>query len=89
MKRFLRGRAFGLSCLYICACAIAGYAAPNSEAPELRTLPALNVVAIDLDYQESDRVDEYGNAFRYRAKVRDAQGASVGRWAWDVFLTRH
>ena len=60
-----------------------------SEASELRTLPALDVLAIDLDYKESDRVDEYGNAYRYRAKVRDPQGASIGRWAWDIFLTQH
>jgi hypothetical protein len=57
-----------------------------SEGGELFDLPALNVRAIDLDYKESRRVDEHGNQFKYRAKVRDAQGASVGRWAWDVFL---
>jgi hypothetical protein len=49
-------------------------------------LLALDVPAIDLDYKESRRVDEHGNQFKYRAKVRDAQGASVGRWARDVFL---
>jgi hypothetical protein len=57
-----------------------------SEAIELHPLTAPDVAAIELDYRESKRTDEYGNAFRYRAKVRDAKGARVGRWAWDVFL---
>jgi hypothetical protein len=57
-----------------------------SEPRELHTLPALNVLAIDLDYRQSRRTDRYGNRFRYRAKVYDARGADVGQWAWDVFL---
>lgn len=57
-----------------------------SEAEELFKLPALDVVAIQLDYRESNRVDEFGNRFRYRAKVRDSANAKVGRWAWDVYL---
>lgn len=57
-----------------------------SEAGELRTLSAHNLKAISLDYKGSRRTDEYGNMFRYRAKVEDAKSAQVGHWAWDVFL---
>jgi hypothetical protein len=59
-----------------------------SEPSELYRLRALNVIGIDLDYRESRRADQYGNRFRYRAKVYDTHGASVGRWAWDVFLLK-
>ena len=57
-----------------------------SEPEELHTLASLNVQAFELEFKESKRVDEYGNEFKYRAKVRDVSNAKVGRWAWDVFL---
>ncbi len=55
-----------------------------SEPWELHTLSELNVESISLDFRDSMRMDQYGNQFRYRARVKDKWG--VGRWAWDVFL---
>ena len=59
-----------------------------SEPEELHTLPALNVKALELEFRESKRVDQHGNEFKYRAKVRDTIAGSVGKWAWDVFLVQ-
>jgi len=57
-----------------------------SEPSELHTFSASGVMGIDLEYREWRRVDENGNQLKYRAKVKDVNGAHVGRWAWDVFL---
>ena len=50
-------------------------------------MPSLDVVRLHLNFKESKRVDAYGNRFRYRAKLDDARGAKVNRWAWDVYLS--
>lgn len=57
-----------------------------SEASELKMLSSLGLAEIELDYKESKKTDQQGNKFKYRAKVKDAKGAQIGRWAWDVYL---
>jgi len=57
-----------------------------SEPSELHILQEMGLASISLKYKESKRTDEFGNEFRYRAKVKDVHGAQLGRWAWDVFL---
>lgn len=59
-----------------------------SEAEELSSLQSALVVTLELQYKPSKYTDQFGNEFRYRAKVKDAKAGKVGRWMWDVFLVR-
>jgi hypothetical protein len=64
-----------------------------SQANELHTLPELGVLSLSLNYYQARRDDQFGNQFRYKAKVnpnthdkRD-EASELGRWAYDVFFT--
>jgi hypothetical protein len=59
-----------------------------SQPEELHTLPELGIYSISLDYSLSERKDQYGNLFRYKAHVnKGLHGPSdVGKSAYDVFL---
>jgi hypothetical protein len=57
-----------------------------SEPSELHRLQNLGIEVLELEYKISKQTDEYGNEFKYRAKVKDTNKGKVARWAWDVFL---
>lgn len=59
-----------------------------SEVGELLPLQLANIATLELGYKISKYVDQHGNEFRYRSKVKDRNGAHVGRWMWDVFLVQ-
>lgn len=65
------------------------------QSEELHTLPELGVFSLSVGYTQSHKEDEFGNVFRYRARVNprhhdlrdDKQHDSeVGRTAYDVFF---
>ena len=57
----------------------------ESEAGELFALSELGVVAISLDYSESEIEDLWGNEFRLWSRVRTTEGDT---WPVDVFFRR-
>jgi len=59
------------------------------DSGELHTLASRNINELEFDFKESKRTDQFGNEFRYRAKVKDTQEGKVARWAWDVFLSHN
>ncbi len=67
-----------------------------SQPGEIHTLPEFGIHSLSLSYFDSSKTDEFGNNFRYRARInprkehrdhRDQkQSGEVGRWAYDVFF---
>lgn len=57
-----------------------------SEPNELFSLASFGISSISLDFRESHRTDQFGNVFRYRAKVQANSEGDVGHWAYDVIL---
>jgi hypothetical protein len=57
-----------------------------SEPNELHTMAELGVDRIQLAYHEADKVDEYGNVFRYRSRLWGQYHPLKDRFTWDVFL---
>ncbi len=55
-----------------------------SESAELSYLAESEVEWVDLSYRQSDRVDRYGNEFRYRGRAGLGDGRT--RVIWNVFL---
>lgn len=57
-----------------------------SATSELSSLHMVQIEVLELEYKISKHVDQSGNEFRYRAKIKDAN--HVGRWMWDVILVK-
>ena len=61
---------------------------PASQPGELHTLPEMGVFSIGLDYSLSRRIDEFGNVFRYKARINQGMNGDpeVGKKIYDVFF---
>jgi len=52
----------------------------------LSTLPQLGIRAIYLNYRSTGQADQYGNQFRYQARIVSSN-PHAGKYAYDVFFT--
>ena len=68
-----------------------------SQPNELHKLSEFGIYSLTLSYFESRKQDEFGNQFRYRARINpdqkhrdsrdETKSGEPGRWAYDVFFT--
>jgi hypothetical protein len=57
-----------------------------TDPGEIHGLWEFGIQKISLDYRASRHRDQYGNEFRYRAKLYGAKDVELNRWAYDVYL---
>jgi len=67
-----------------------------SQPSELHKLSEFGIHSLSISYFESQKTDEFGNQFRYKARVNprkedrysrdETVAGEVGRWAYDVFF---
>jgi hypothetical protein len=57
-----------------------------SQPEELHTLPSVGVNSLSLKYKETERIDQFGNHFRYLGRVNPGDASTVDRKAYDVFF---
>jgi len=57
-----------------------------SQPEELYPLLSLGINSISLNYKQVDKVDQYGNIFRYRTQLNPDFSTDAGKIAYDVFL---
>jgi hypothetical protein len=66
-----------------------------SQPGELHSLHELGIYSLALNYSESRKTDQFGNQFRYKARVNpgerrdrrdETESGEPGRWAYDVFF---
>jgi len=57
-----------------------------SQPNEIFTLPALGINSISLHYTEDRKTDQYGNQFRYRARLNVDKPDDAGKIVYDVFF---
>ena len=58
----------------------------KSEEGELSPLAQHGIVGLDLRFVRDNKEDQYGNYFRYSARVLRGPGSIVGPFSYDVFL---
>lgn len=57
-----------------------------SQPEELHALPSLGINSISLSYKASEKTDQYGNVFRYRAQLNPDKPTEAGKIVYDVIF---